>query len=529
MPPSPPSQSLRQAAAYLAFEPDGSFLFACGPGAYRNNGWDGFGRFDAATRKATIVQAPIEGPIALAGDCVLGVKDRGPTLVDRSGAVRAQLEPLEDDLGDLEGATASDDGRWAALLCGRGLVLLDLAAGTRRGAPLRADACAFSAEELLYVTTDDDETSYLVRRPLAAKQKEVRTRLPAWSHLSGVLQRRDGSLLSSRGVLLDEKTGAERDLGEAHCAAGWGLTPGTLVRARRDGTVELIDLQGKVRRSFARPRRGQLLTGGTAGGWFTCTTGDFIERYQLGQSAALPKERAPRKAAAPRKPIASRAHQDPRAAGLLAAYWKDPDDDAPLRAWADLLSEHGDPRGEFIQLSHLERPNAAQRARLDALRRLGGHLVGPARDFLRRWTFDGSTGLVERASCEAQGLVDGFEHIAALNPRLELLVTSLRKRTKATVAALARLPLGRIRTLSLAANALSDASFAALAPALAGVKDLGLERNGLTPAGLAPLAHLEGVEHLRLGSTLLEAPGVAAEVRRLLPGLQTLDDQPAGR
>jgi uncharacterized protein (TIGR02996 family) len=45
----------------------------------------------------------------------------------------------------------------------------------------------------------------------------------------------------------------------------------------------------------------------------------------------------------------SRAPATPRAEALLRAIYDDPDDDRPRRAYAEFLTEHGDPRGEFIR------------------------------------------------------------------------------------------------------------------------------------------------------------------------------------
>src|SRR4051812_11988356 len=135
------------------------------------------------------------------------------------------------------------------------------------------------------------------------------------------------------------------------------------------------------------------------------------------------------------------------------AYWQNPDDLNALRVWADSLSEQGDPRGEFIQLSVLESPEAKQVARRVALKnKLGGKLVGPARPFLRTWQF-GPEGLVTSVVTEAPKLIEGFEEIASLHPRLMASITAVR--TAATLAQLSKLALHRICFLLIEWNSLT--------------------------------------------------------------------------
>jgi uncharacterized protein (TIGR02996 family) len=202
----------------------------------------------------------------------------------------------------------------------------------------------------------------------------------------------------------------------------------------------------------------------------------------------------------------SPAKDDPRAAKLLETFWKKPDDLQPLRVWADLLSEHGDVRAEFIQLSLLGKRTDAQYERRALLeKKEAGRLVGPARPFLRKWFF-GATGLVARADCEADKLLAGFESIAALSPRLELVVTSLRKKTAVTISELVKLPLSRVWYWRLESNALSDKSVIALAPGLEGVKHLSLQFNDVTGTGLTGMApHLTELEFLALGPSIAQS------------------------
>ncbi|MGC4113239.1 MAG: aminotransferase class I/II-fold pyridoxal phosphate-dependent enzyme [Myxococcales bacterium] len=201
-------------------------------------------------------------------------------------------------------------------------------------------------------------------------------------------------------------------------------------------------------------------------------------------------------------------------AAFRAAFWKNPDDLDALRVFADLLLEKGDPRGEYLQLSLLESPTDEQIEKSGALRKkLGGKLVGPAREFLRNYQF-GQDGLPSWVTCEAPRFIEGFEQIRWIHPRLTVEITSLRKKTLATIAELVALPLREIGYLRVEANGLSDKAAVALAPGLAGVKNLSLEGNDLTGEGLRGMApHLTDLEFLGLGTSMAqfsERPQVVA-------------------
>ena len=275
----------------------------------------------------------------------------------------------------------------------------------------------------------------------------------------------------------------------------------------QDGLVEVLDLKGKSLKKFFRPRKIDAdHVAMSPGGWWLASTGSFLELYDLGDGKALAKAPPPPRAAAVKRAApTSAAVSDPRAAKLLEAFWRKPDDLTPLGVWADLLAEHGDVRAEFIQLNLLRAPTDAQIERRAYLeKKEAGRLVGPARPSLRQWRF-GRAGLVETAWCEADKLLTGFEAIAALHPRLTLVVTSLRKKTMATIAELIKLPLSRVWYWRLEANGLSDKAVIALAPGLRGVKHLSLDGNDVTGAGLSGMAsHLADLEFLALGTSMAQ-------------------------
>jgi len=197
--------------------------------------------------------------------------------------------------------------------------------------------------------------------------------------------------------------------------------------------------------------------------------------------------------ATPAKPAADSAV----ATRLFEQYWQNPDDKDVLRVWADALAEQGDPRGELVHLSLIAQPTDEQReARVALLKKAGGKLVGPAREFLREWSF-GSDGLVEAARAEADKVAAGIEAIGRVHPHLVLTITSLKK--KPVIEAFSKISLERIYfvdftsiTGSHGGTPLSTRTLAAIAPALARVRHLALSCRGyaddcFTPEGLLAL------------------------------------------
>jgi uncharacterized protein (TIGR02996 family) len=196
------------------------------------------------------------------------------------------------------------------------------------------------------------------------------------------------------------------------------------------------------------------------------------------KTASAPAKSSPTKSKSSPGPAKSTAD------GLLDAYWENPDDRDALRVWADALQEAGDPRGEFIQMSLLENKTPDQELKRDQyMRKHGGKLVGPAREYLREWAF-GDDGLVVRARLEADKLAAGIEHIERLNPRLSISLTSTKK--KSVIDELAKVSLERIHYVSLTQSVmgshggaeLSDKSLRALIPSFKKVKNLHLSCRG---------------------------------------------------
>jgi hypothetical protein len=187
---------------------------------------------------------------------------------------------------------------------------------------------------------------------------------------------------------------------------------------------------------------------------------------------------------------------------LFEEYWNDPGSKDALRVWADALIERGDPRGEYVQICLEGSPAKDKRRALE--KKLGGKLVGPAREYLREWSF-GPDGLVESARCEAVRLAAGAEEIGRLNPHLMLTVTSLKKKT--VYDQLAKVSLHRIHCVDFTrygGTQVKDKALAAVVPALSQVRNLAFSCRGygnqcFSPDTLRALgeAH-EGIEFLFL-------------------------------
>lgn len=213
-------------------------------------------------------------------------------------------------------------------------------------------------------------------------------------------------------------------------------------------------------------------------------------------TAKAAKTKAPPLEEPPRK--ASKQADGAPASAARQAVWRDPMDRDALRVWADELAAAGDPRGEFMQLHLLDDPTEEQETKRAALeKKLGGKLAGPARPFLDYWTFD-RVGMVSMVHCDGHKLHAGWEEILALNPRLTVCWTTLRKQTMATAQKVAELPLSKLYFLRIESG-LTDRALAALGPSLAGLRHFSIAGSEVTPAGLEAVApHLSSLEFLCL-------------------------------
>jgi uncharacterized protein (TIGR02996 family) len=190
---------------------------------------------------------------------------------------------------------------------------------------------------------------------------------------------------------------------------------------------------------------------------------------------------------------------------LLEEIWRRPEDRQLLAVYADWLAGQGETaRAEYIQLSLLDDPTAAQEKRRGALlKKHRGAWLGAARPFVWTWEESEETpGFVARCQCAMAKLTAGFEQVRALGPRL--LVSVTEPKAKREVRALAERPIGTLYGLALYeadAQWITDELLSTLAPRLPGLKQLVLHAGEAraTEAGWASLLpHLAGLEHLEL-------------------------------
>ncbi len=523
MPTTPASYSFRLDAYAFAADATGCFMNGVKnePGAVQ--------RLDFSTGKLCRVPAPagitLMPPFGILRPGVLlaaRVTDERAALVALDGATGEELVRFPDcdtSKGRVDALAASADGTVVGVLMGRDeprdawLELFDAQSGKRLDRIADARAFAFVGDDVVWFGW-----GVLCRRPIRGKKvTRFETDSSNFNERElGAMREQGGKVLScaprSSSGVFDPTTG--RELLNVHFGLGWAGDD-AVVAAGKDGALELVNLSGKVVRRFFRPRKNHPDHCFGNGDWVGLKAGAFLEIYRV-------TEGTPQRAAAPaRKQPAARAPVKsvvPAKAALAAAetYFKHPTDEA-LSVWADLLTEHGDPRGEFINLSlRPDRTDEQEQALWKLIKKQGGKLVGPAREYVREWNF-GPKGLVSHVTCEAPRFVEGFEEIARLNPELGVSLTSLRKQTAPTVAALARLPLERLDFLSLESNALSDKSMKVLAPALAKVRRLSLAYNDFGPDGLlALLSRARRFEYLCVDArhldTLLARPLAAGKL-----------------
>jgi hypothetical protein len=168
------------------------------------------------------------------------------------------------------------------------------------------------------------------------------------------------------------------------------------------------------------------------------------------------------------------------------------------------------------------------------MKKHGGALVGPGREFLREYTF-GDNGLVAAARTEADKLIAGIGAIGQINPRLVLTITSVK--TVALAKELAKISLDRIYfvdftsiTGSHGGTQLPDKVLRVIGPAFTNVRRLALSCRGrpeqcFSPDGLRAFSeHLGKLEYLNFDYYSAGLPPVAeyASVLATIPSLRVV-------
>jgi uncharacterized protein (TIGR02996 family) len=198
---------------------------------------------------------------------------------------------------------------------------------------------------------------------------------------------------------------------------------------------------------------------------------------------------------------------------LLRTIYANPDDDGPRLVYADWLTEKGDPRGEFIQLScniasrgpadpewsdpASDLVRQAERAKALEAKHAKTWLA-PVRQLMLGWQFE--RGFLARARVKMRRFLGDPAALIEASPRLDLSVSGFEAKLLGQFCAA---PLGKLGSLTLASAKLSDESARLLAssPTLTGLRGLRLEGVEISLAGLATLVdspHLLSLEELAL-------------------------------
>lgn len=245
-------------------------------------------------------------------------------------------------------------------------------------------------------------------------------------------------------------------------------------------------------------------------------------------------------ASAPAKPKAKNAKQE---ATFLADILATPADDAPRLVYADWLIEHGDPRGELIQLQCLLRREvvgattfnpmkiddphpdhlALGKRESEILKKHAKEWLAPIRQYMYGWSWQ--RGFLSRATGNAS-MLPGLKAILAAHPIVEVELTGLKK---ADVAAIAKLELGPVRRLNLQSLRLGPKDMTALlGKNMERIEELLLSGNPIGDDGLAALVdrgHFPNLRRLAIAACDLTPAGVAVlgAAKKRLPKLASVD------
>lgn len=242
---------------------------------------------------------------------------------------------------------------------------------------------------------------------------------------------------------------------------------------------------------------------------------------------------AAKKTAAAPAPIAK---DSKRQAELLAAVLAAPDDTAPRLVYADWLTEHGDPYGEFITIScELNRPLWSNRtipngegrigemgARQQALlKKHGKEWLEPVRPYLRTWVWE--RGFLEKLYVNASffaGSRTMFEH----HPVRTLCFEGLKA---GDLEKFREIELGNLRELDLTGAPFTEKNIGALlGPQFSRIQRLNFHGARLLKNGLVDLAEksqLHALEHLSITSCQVDEEGLRAlAASKALPKLKTI-------
>ncbi len=221
---------------------------------------------------------------------------------------------------------------------------------------------------------------------------------------------------------------------------------------------------------------------------------------------------------------------------FLDAIIAAPDDDAPRLVYADWLTEHGDPRGELIQVQctlaagdpsqpgapHPNHVTLAARSR-QLVHAHGKEWLAPIKQYLyQHHTHGWQRGFLNHITGNAK-FYPGAAEIFALHPVSSLTCEGLKKKSDLDV--FAKMPMGVIRTLSLAEQKISpDRVRVLLGERMANIEWLFLWSNPLGDEGLAAIAKESHLRKLRgLSIPYCEIGDAGLEALASSPVLDTIE------
>jgi uncharacterized protein (TIGR02996 family) len=195
-------------------------------------------------------------------------------------------------------------------------------------------------------------------------------------------------------------------------------------------------------------------------------------------------------------------------AGFLRALLDAPDDPEPRLIFADWLTDHGDPRGEFLRaqaelaawVPDLKRRTALQKTERDWLARHGpSRLLGPLADLCVDWRYENA---LARVAIEARRFVTKRFASRGAEMLRNAWVRTLRleRLTGRVFEVAAAEPLRAVAGLDLSGLGLTDEDVTVLlaSPHLTELRELDLSHNCLTDAFLEMFARSPLAERLTL-------------------------------
>ena len=293
----------------------------------------------------------------------------------------------------------------------------------------------------------------------------------------------------------------------------WSTDDGRTSEPLAEG-IDLRELRDDARFHVAIPdgHGGALVAGWR--GLLVRVSHDGLGPWKSAKRTKAPK-RTKAEAPVPEKP----REKDPAVeARLLADVLASPADDAPRLVYADWLTEHGDPRGEFIQIQCLlkhRRVGATfwkraddgeahpDHVRLEAreaqlLKKHAKEWLAPVRAYFHKWSWH--RGFLSELTSNAV-FFTGAKEVLSRHPATYLELGGLKKRD---YGELAKLELGTVWKLNIAEQrmGLGDVDVL-LGPNLANLESLLLWANPLEDEGVIKLAtksHLRKLRELSIPS-----------------------------